>query len=263
MAKLMRYATFMGLVGRVGGLTHEEAERAVEATLRTLAERITGGEARDLALFLPRELRPLLTPVPEPAEAFDAGEFVRRVAEREGTDPMTAREHARAVFTALGFAVAPGELRDAAAQLPRDFAPFLEAAGVGRAEAMAEDDAVTRVAELAGIDHEAARLATEATLEALAVRISDGEIHDIERDLPANLRPALERGLSESRAARRMSAEEFVARVAAREGVSVDEARDHVRVVLAVLREYVSADEFHDVTAQLSNDYAPLLSAAG
>jgi uncharacterized protein (DUF2267 family) len=55
-------------------------------------------------------------------------EFVRRVAEREGTDPKTAREHARAVFTALGEAVAPGELRDMAAQLPKDFAPLLKAA---------------------------------------------------------------------------------------------------------------------------------------
>jgi uncharacterized protein (DUF2267 family) len=58
---------------------------------------------------------------PEPAEPFDRQELVRRVAEREGVGLETAEEHVRAVFQMLGFAVAPGELRDMASQLPRGF----------------------------------------------------------------------------------------------------------------------------------------------
>jgi len=39
-------------VAQAGGITREEAQRAIEATLRTLAERITGGVAREIAAFL-------------------------------------------------------------------------------------------------------------------------------------------------------------------------------------------------------------------
>jgi uncharacterized protein (DUF2267 family) len=259
----MRYAPFLTTVEQTAGITREEAERAVRATLETLAERISGGEARDIALFLPKELRPLLDPVPEPAEAFGLDEFLRRVAEREGVDRDTAFDHARAVFTALGVAVAPGELSDMVAQLPREFAPLLQTAGIARRRAMAAGDLVGRVAELAGLDRDDAQRATEAVLEALAVRISDGEVDDLERELPPNLRPALDRGVQESRAARPMSPDEFVALVAEREGVGADEAREHTRAVFTALREVISGKEFHDVASQLSDDYAPLLAASG
>lgn len=257
----MRYATFLTTVEQVAGIPREQAERAVQATLRTLAERITGGEARDIALFLPRELRPLMTSTPEPAARFGLDEFLRRVAEREGVDRRTAAEHARAVFVALGMAVAPGELRDMMSQLPKEFDRLLEAAGIGRRQAMEDDDIVLRVVELAGLDRDQARGATEAVLETLAVRISDGEVDDLAAELPANLRPALERGLRESRAAQPMTADEFVARVADREGVDLDEAERHARAVFAALREVVSHKEFCDMAAQLSNDYARLVAA--
>jgi uncharacterized protein (DUF2267 family) len=258
----MRYATFMTTVEQAAGITPAEAERAVQATLETLADRITGGEAEDIAAFLPEELRPLLPSVPERAQRFDREGFIRRVAEREGVDFATAEQHARAVFTALGYAVAPGELRDMAAQLPADFEDLLEAAGVGRRRALAADRLVSRVAEVARLDPEQARRVTEAVLETLAVRLSDGEVDDLAAELPADLLPSLERGLAERREATAMSKEEFVARVAEREGVAREEAERHVRAVFAVLRETVSGEEFSDMAAQLSADYAPLLQAA-
>jgi uncharacterized protein (DUF2267 family) len=258
----MRYATFMDIVEDTGGLTPTEAERAARAVLETLAERITGGEARDLAVFLPRELRGLLEVTPEQAEAFTLGEFLRRVAEREGVDEDAAEEHTRAVLTALAVAVAPGELGDMVAQLPREFAPLLKAAGIGRERAMAEPDFVSRVAALAGVDRDRARRAAEAVLETLAVRISNGEVEDLKEDLPRDLHPALDAGVAESTAAVPMSRDEFLERVAQREGVSRIEAEEHARAVFAALRASVSSKEFSDVVSQLPNDYAPLLAAA-
>jgi uncharacterized protein (DUF2267 family) len=255
----MRYATFVTTVERLTGLSRPAAERAAEATLRTLSERITGGEADDIAAFLPTELRAWLTSAPEPAESFDRREFVRRVAEREGVDPVTAEDHVRAIFQTLGFAVAPGELRDMASQLPRDFEDLLEVAGVGRRQALTQDDFVGRVAEVADTDRVLARRATEAVLQTLAVRISPGEVDDLEDELPADLHAALERGLIESRTARPMSEQEFVARVAELEGVPPDEAERHAHAVFRVLREALSNEEFSDMAAQLSDDYAPLL----
>jgi uncharacterized protein (DUF2267 family) len=259
----MRYATFISTVEQAAGISREEAERATEATLRTLSERITGGEAEDIAAFLPKELRPVMTSTPEPAEPFGFEEFLRRVAEREGVDERTAAGHVLGVFVALGQAVAPGELGDMIAQLPSDFRPLLDAAGIGRLQAPPYPDLVARVGKLAGLDREQARRATEAVLETLAVRISDGEVKDLEAELPPDLRPALERGLAESRAARTMSVDEFFASVAEREGIELEEAERHTRAVFAALRQAISGQEFTDMAAQLSSDYAPLLAATG
>jgi uncharacterized protein (DUF2267 family) len=74
----------------------ESAERATRAVLQTLAERIAGGEARDLAERLPPQLAPWLA-TDEPAERFSMDEFIRRVAQRE-RHPDAAREHAGAVM---------------------------------------------------------------------------------------------------------------------------------------------------------------------
>jgi uncharacterized protein (DUF2267 family) len=107
------------------GIDAEEAARATRATLETLAERITGGEARDIAAQLPAELRPFLEGS-EAAEPFDVEEFLRRVAERDGMPVPTAARHVRAVFTALGRAVDRKELADMIAQLPKDFRELLD-----------------------------------------------------------------------------------------------------------------------------------------
>jgi uncharacterized protein (DUF2267 family) len=257
----MRYATLLTLVQRATGLDRPAAQRAIEATLRTLGERITGGEAGDIAAFLPAELRAPLERALEPAEPIGREEFVRRVAEREGVDPETAEEHVRAVFRMLGRAVAPGELRDMASQLPAEYEDLLEAAGVGRRQAMTRDNLVGRVAELLGVDDiKVAERATEAVLQVLGERLSAGEVRDLEEELPGEVRDALERGLAESPSARKMNEEEFVARVAELEGVKPNRAERHAHAVFQALREALSYEEFNDMAAQLSEDYAPLLA---
>jgi uncharacterized protein (DUF2267 family) len=260
----MRYAPFLEVVEQTAGLSRERAEQAVRATLETLAERITRGEADDIAAHLPQELRHLLTDAPEPAESFSYDEFIRRVAEREGVDPAAAADHVRAVFVALGVAVAPGELRDMAAQLPRGFEPLLDAAGVGRRQAHAQgpDDVVERVARIAAVDRDVAQRATEAVLETLAVKVSAGEVEDLGRELPPELHPPLERGMAESREAKPMSADEFIAEVSDRAGVDLDMAEDMARAVFAALREVITGKEFSDLAAQLSQDYGRLLAVA-
>jgi uncharacterized protein (DUF2267 family) len=147
-----------------------------------------------------------------------------------------------------------------AAQLSRDFQPLLEALPLAREQAPRQDPLVARVAELASVDPATARRAVEAVLETLAVRISEGEVEDLIDRLPADLTLALERGLAESRKATRMSLDEFLERVANREGVERDEAEHHARAVFAALREVISAKEIHDVESELPADYAPLFS---
>lgn len=257
---------FVSGVEHVAGIPRDEAERAVEATLTTLAERISGGQARDIAKQLAPDLRPLLTDG-DKAEPFGYADFLRRVAEREGVPPEVAERDARAVFAELGRAVTHDEIADMASELPRDFAPLIIAAESvpGPPEppvgTMTFDDFINRVARRAGLDPGRARRASEAVLEVLADRVSGGEVDDLARRLPAPFRPALERGKFESHgAARRMALDEFLKRIAELEDTTPEQAKEHVRAVMATLRETVGEKEFRDVTAQLPKDYAPLFA---
>jgi len=65
-------------------------------------ERISGGEAEDIASQLPDELAEPLTRAGGDPEGFGLDEFYRRVAEKEGIDVDKATEHVSAVMTALG-----------------------------------------------------------------------------------------------------------------------------------------------------------------
>jgi hypothetical protein len=80
----MDHLQFLQSVELTAGLDRDGARRAAAATLLTLAERLGQPAAGELARSLPPELREPLDAAPETAEAFDAGEFVRRIAAREG-----------------------------------------------------------------------------------------------------------------------------------------------------------------------------------
>ncbi|MDQ1622048.1 MAG: hypothetical protein QOH19_466 [Actinomycetota bacterium] len=118
----MQFDQFVDLVAKRANVAPSRAQALTYATLRTLAERISGGEARDLAAQLPAELKPMLSElVEETAEDFDVDEFVRRVAERASVDGEVAREAARAMMLTLREAVAPGEWDEVTAQLSADY----------------------------------------------------------------------------------------------------------------------------------------------
>jgi uncharacterized protein (DUF2267 family) len=256
----MDYAHFMTTVRQAigdGGADAGEASQAARVTLQTLGERIDREEARHLASQLPPELAPWIT-TPTPAQRFDADEFVRRISEGEGVDPPTARRHVRAVLTALATAVPDKEWNDMVAELPRSFAPLLPRGP--DIEVMETDEFLSRVAERAGIDLDAADRATDAVLETLAERIAGGEVDDLIVRLPMELHTPLERGQAMVRGqAKPMRIDQFIETVAHRAGVYFMDAAAHARAVLRVLREAIGEEEFRDVTVQLPEDYLRVL----
>ncbi len=128
----MQYDEFIGHVhNRAQMATRGEAVRAIHATLQTLGERLTGGEAGDLAAQLPPEIGTYLQMGSDVADSFGLNEFLRRVAEREQVDPPDATHHTRVVIEVLGEAVTPGELGDVRAQLPDEYNPLFEAGSTG------------------------------------------------------------------------------------------------------------------------------------
>lgn len=114
---------------KVMARTHSDdvaaTDELIQATLVTLAERITHDEARDLQAQLPEPLQPLFAS--GGAERFGGEEFVRRVIVRSHVDVGHAGIHAAAVLSVLRDAVSPGEWADVLAQLPAD--PITELPG--------------------------------------------------------------------------------------------------------------------------------------
>jgi uncharacterized protein (DUF2267 family) len=186
----MDYESFIATVEGTAHVSGEEARAAACATLNVLSERITPGEAEDIAVRLPPELRECIDPAGRP-EPFHADEFVRRIAERVGVDEDAAEREARGVFAALWGAVGPDEFADMRAQLPKDFNPLLdEAVAIAppssdptqpQPPSVRYDELVQRVMERSRLDRERARRAIHAVLEALAIRVTAGQVEDLEK----------------------------------------------------------------------------------
>jgi uncharacterized protein (DUF2267 family) len=123
----VQYEEFLNKVqDRIGPTQPDEARRAIIATLETLGERISGGEANDLTEQLPKELKEPFQQAGGDNEEFSLDEFLRRVGEREDVETDAARDHALAVMTVLKEAVSGGELDNIRAQLPQEFEPLFE-----------------------------------------------------------------------------------------------------------------------------------------
>jgi uncharacterized protein (DUF2267 family) len=129
----MKHDAFIGQVQHRAHLSSRgAAERATRVVLETLAERLAGGEAGNLAAQLPPEIGEhlrnyrLLS-----GERFSLDEFYQRVSQGESVDLPEAVFHARVVIEVLGEAVSPGEMTDVRAQLPAEFDRLFEAGSSG------------------------------------------------------------------------------------------------------------------------------------
>lgn len=119
----MKYDEFIKHVQSFAMLDSRElAEKAAQATLKTIAERIVGNEASQLAAQLPSQLSQYLRGHDgENGDHFSLKEFYQRVSQKEGVEPTTAALHARAVFAVLNMAVTPGEFADVRANFSEDY----------------------------------------------------------------------------------------------------------------------------------------------
>jgi uncharacterized protein (DUF2267 family) len=120
---VMKYDEFIKHVQSFAQLdSHEAAEQATRATLETVAERIVGDEASQLAAQLPSALGQYLRGREgQNGGTFSLKEFYERVSQREGVEPLTATLHVRAVFAVLNMAVTPGEFQDVRANFSQDY----------------------------------------------------------------------------------------------------------------------------------------------
>ncbi|MBZ4014453.1 DUF2267 domain-containing protein [Streptomyces purpurogeneiscleroticus] len=140
----MRHDEFLRLVQAGAALPDRgAAERAVRATLETLAERIPDGLAEHLAAQLPQEAGEHLRRVvaaheggDDPAEhhtaeRFDLTTFAARIAWRGGVSEDAALQEASAVFETLDAALAPELSEKLGSVLPPDIRELLPESRMG------------------------------------------------------------------------------------------------------------------------------------
>ncbi|WP_405801317.1 DUF2267 domain-containing protein [Streptomyces sp. NBC_01506] len=127
------------MIGKIQALARlpdrGSTERATQAVLRTLGERLPAGLAGHVAAQLPPELaaclrRPAESAVAEgrdtgSGERFDLIAFAGRIADRAGTDEDAALREAAAVLEVLDAALAPELMDKIAAALPVDIGALL------------------------------------------------------------------------------------------------------------------------------------------
>jgi uncharacterized protein (DUF2267 family) len=121
----VQYDEFIAAVADRAGLARDQAEALTHATLRVLAERLSGGEAEDLRSQLPKQLQEDLLPPQENAQGFGVDEFARRVAQRTGIAEADAATAAAAVLATIRDSVTAGEFDDVMAQLGQEFAELI------------------------------------------------------------------------------------------------------------------------------------------
>jgi uncharacterized protein (DUF2267 family) len=265
----MDYQGFISTVQRLADISRVDAERASRSTLKALAARISEGEAADIVQRVPEELRSSMEHEGE-RENFHVDDFLGHLEEELGVVRPTAEQEARAVLAALWSALGPREFADLRAELPRDFEPLLEdAAAIAPPSQLDEDlpmsgrlpleDFLLRITERTGVDREHALRATRAVLEALALRVTGGQVEDLIPRVPRELRRALRHGEVRTHGrALRLSLEAFIREIAKLEHGSRADAWRDARAVFAALREAVGEKEFHDTTAQLPDEYVVL-----
>lgn len=117
--------TFLDAVRANTSLGGEERD-ATQATLEVLGERLSRGEAEDLAAFLHGQATQWLIDYENPAAGnFRPDEFVERVAARTDVPESRAETYVQEVSSTLALVVPDDELDRAAAQLPNEFGELL------------------------------------------------------------------------------------------------------------------------------------------
>ena len=114
------------------GLSREESADITRAVLERLADQLSEGEARRLALDLPDVVAPQQVPRRrrKGAHPVRVTDFVRQVSERTGLTDEEARAGAGAVLAVLREALGEEEYRHLIGQLPAEYTGLVQAAGV-------------------------------------------------------------------------------------------------------------------------------------
>ncbi len=122
----MNYLEFIELIGRRGRIEKsEDATRAVQSTLETLAECLPGPQLKSLAAKLPREAAMYLESRGD-REEFSVHEFFERVSKRSNIEKPIATQRAWAVLSVVEQQMSLQEFNELRAALPKQYERLFE-----------------------------------------------------------------------------------------------------------------------------------------
>lgn len=122
----MNYLEFIELIGRRGRIEKsEDASRAVQSTLETLAECLPTPQAKRLAEKLPREAGMYLS-LPSKREEYSVHEFFERVSERSHVEKPVATQRAWAVLSVVEQQLSMEEFNELRSALPKQYERLFE-----------------------------------------------------------------------------------------------------------------------------------------
>ncbi|MCU1660708.1 MAG: hypothetical protein JWR58_773 [Pseudonocardia sp.] len=174
---------------------------------------------------------------------WDTERFTSLVAGLAGTDRDGAERAAAAVLNTLAEHLTRGEAADVLERLPAELQPHLHTPGPAQRFGVAEF--VRRVAAREGVDLATAERHAAAVLTVLGQAIGEDEFADLTAQLPREYGPLLSgRSVVDP-------AEAFVARVADRAGMTVEEADRLTSAVLETLAQRIAPGEAADLAARL------------
>jgi uncharacterized protein (DUF2267 family) len=124
----MQYDDFVSFVQERANLPNRaHAVTIIHATLQTLAERIQGDTANNLASQLPPELAAFVhRPAGITGEPFRVDEFTQRIADRANLELDEAVREIRIVLQTLPAAIAEGQINHLWAELPGEYLTLFE-----------------------------------------------------------------------------------------------------------------------------------------
>ncbi|HET7414582.1 MAG TPA: DUF2267 domain-containing protein [Arthrobacter sp.] len=120
----MQSEEFLDQVQNRAGLTdREQAAKISQTVLAVFGQLPAGGEIRDAASQLPKDIEQMLGETPEP-EKFAADEFIERIQSQLDVSREEADQAATAVLSTVSAAVTEGQRVELLNKLPNDFSRF-------------------------------------------------------------------------------------------------------------------------------------------
>jgi uncharacterized protein (DUF2267 family) len=252
---------------------HVTVQRAVEAVLGTLVERLTAGAAHELLEGLPSVIRPFVAPSVHqrdgrPIVRLDRAELIARVAGELQVTPVHAEQLCAAVFSAARAELPPDIVAGVVNQLPRD----IEELWRTPPSSIPVSSSSTKIGLAARHDLEieirnnaslppgvSAAAAFSAVMCAVSDRLSGGEVRDVALSLPSGIRELVERcTLHRGEPGIVFGREGLVDRVAEHLAIEDEDAPPIIGAVFRAVKRVLPWKEVAAVASQLPSDLREL-----
>lgn len=122
---------------------------------------------------------------------------------------------------------------------------------------MQYNEFIKEIKDKTQLDKEGAEKAARPTLETLSERLTGNEAEHLSSQLSEEMKSYIHEGDLTGK----FSADEFFEKISEKEGVELDKAKEHAKVVADVLETAITPGEIDHIRAQLPKDFQKLFKS--